>query len=79
MFEGIAYSKNIVKLVEDIYGKNSNVYLAMVNGEKVSFLVKSDIKKKGFNKGVYRNFKAKKELLRLLLEEESTFSKGLGV
>ena len=64
------YSVNVVKLVEKIYGQNSDIYKLMNNGEKISSLVKADIKKKGKVKGTYQNFKAKKELFELANLEE---------
>lgn len=65
---GNFYSINTVKLVQKLYGPNSEVFQLMNNGEKISPLVKADIKKKG--KNINQNFKAKKELLQLAKEEE---------
>ena len=65
------YSINVVKLVEKIYGQNSDIYKLMNNGEKISSLIKADIKKKGKTKGAYQNFKGKKELYSLANMEEA--------
>ena len=71
MDSSIKYTLEVVKLVKQIYGINSEIYNAMQNGEKVSKLVKADIKKK--SKARYQNYRRKKELFELIKNEEIKF------
>lgn len=43
----IMYDLEIQKMVVVLYGKNSNIYTAMINGEKISRLIKQSLKVKG--------------------------------
>jgi len=72
-----AYSKSVISLVVDIYGRNSSMHKAAFDGTFISKDVKSDIKKKGkFNRGTY-NYKAKKELYKYAKAEELQYEQTL--
>lgn len=62
------YSKNVIDMIVSVYGKQSEIYSVATNGDKVSVLVKADIKKKSRN--AFKRIKDKKQLLRICLEEE---------
>ena len=64
--KNITYTKEIVDLVIDVYGKSSDVFHALIKGEDITNLVKATIKKKGKS---YR-IRDKKQLLRLCKKEE---------
>lgn len=53
------YDEDVVKSVVEIYHKNSEIYKALMSGEKISKLVKKSFSKKGF--GVTR-IREKKQL-----------------
>ena len=72
-----AYSKSVVSLVVDIYGRQSEMHKKVLNGEFISKIVKADIKKKGkVNRGTY-NYKAKKELFKYARTEETQYELAL--
>ena len=64
------YNKDVIKLVEEIYHKDSKVYQSLMRGEKISKLVKESFSKKGF--GVMR-IKDKKQLFALCKVQESEY------
>ena len=72
------YSDDVLKLAERIYTKNSEIYVAMIKGEKASVLVRANIKKKAASRGVYMNYKNKKLLLSVVTAEEEIFDKQQG-
>ena len=41
------YNSYVEYLMEDIYGKKSNIYQCMIAGVKIGPMLKADIKKKG--------------------------------
>ena len=41
------YNSYVEYLMEDIYGRSSNIYQCMMVGERISPMLKADIKKKG--------------------------------
>ena len=61
------YNYETVLLAKKVYGNNSQIVQLMLSGEKISHLVKADIKKKG----VPQDFKSKKKLFQLAKEDES--------
>ena len=65
----IVYNKEIVMMVIHVFKKNSEIYLAMMNGEIISEKIKQSIKTKGDN---YR-IKDKKTLFKLCKEAEEKF------
>lgn len=67
----VLYANDIILMVASVYGKESLIFKSIMNGEKISSLVKMDIKKKG--KNAYKKIKAKKELLKKCLEQETSF------
>ena len=69
----IAYGAEVEDLIVHIYGKGSNIYSAMLNGESVSGLIKSEIKSKAKGKGGAYRIKDKKKLLVLVKEVEAKF------
>lgn len=62
------YNNSVVGLVAGIYGETSKIYLKMCNGEKVSELIKSDIRKSKKNSDT--NINGKKQLYVLCKERE---------
>ena len=66
MNKKVVYDKNVVDLVIDIYGKNSNIFQTLIKGEDITSLVKISIKKKGKS---YR-IRDKKYLLSLCNSKE---------
>ena len=71
----VVYGKELVLMVIHVYGKNSQIYLAMMRGEVVSGMVKDSIKHKGTNyrikdkKNIYKLCKQVEE--KLLASEDS--------
>ena len=47
MKEKVVYNSVVRRLVLDIYGENSEIFKTMMNGEKISRLVKQSLKTKG--------------------------------
>lgn len=64
----MVYNIKIVKMVIDIFGKGSEIFLAATKGEKLSPYIKASIKLKG--KGAAYKMKEKKKLLELVLKME---------
>ena len=54
------YNSYVKCLMEEIYGKNSTIYQCMIAGERISPILKADIKKKG---GKTYRIRDKKNLL----------------
>ena len=69
----VIYNKDVVKLVLEIFKRDSEVYRAMLRGDKISKLVKKSYTKKGF--GVTR-IKDKKHLFEICKEQEEIYEQG---
>ena len=66
----VIYDESVVNFVVEIFHKNSDVYLSLMKGDKISKLVKKSFTKKGF--GVTR-IKDKKKLFEMCKEQEQLF------
>ena len=69
---GVKYNSYVRYLMEEIYGKKSNIYQCMMVGERISPMLKADIKKKGVK--TYR-IADKKKLLAEVKKCEEIFDK----
>ena len=47
MNQNIIYNSEIQKMVVVLFGRDSNIYLSMIKGEKISRLIKQSLKCKG--------------------------------
>lgn len=76
----VVYDVKIKKMVIVLYGKNSNIFTAMMNGEKISKLIKQSYKTKGCRISRIRD---KKELFeeckKTEQELEKTSSENVGL
>ena len=64
------YSENVKYSIIRIFGLDSEIYKALINGEKVSLLIKKSYCRKGF--GVTR-IREKKQLFEMCKEQEYAF------
>ncbi len=76
MVMSMIYDKNVIGLVVEIFRKDSEIYKALMNGDKISPLVKKSFSKKGF--GVTR-IKDKKKLFNMCKEQECACEKNVSV
>lgn len=67
--DNVLYNVMVVTMVKNVFGKDSQIYQSMMSGEKISYMIKAEIKKKG--KGQSKNIKAKKIVYSKCVECES--------